>query len=109
METGYPGIFAIGDTTTVTSPSGRSVPKAAVFAKNGAKAAAANVLRYLGKTDAGAALSGEGYCYLDTGGGASAQGKGDFFSLPHPAIHLTAPSVRDWRALWEGDAASLAG
>lgn len=119
METKYPGIFAIGDTTTVTSPSGRSVPKAAVFARNGAKAAATNILRYLGKTNADAALSGEGYCYLDTGGGASAQGKGDFFTLPHPAIHLTAPSVelhhdkqteeRDWRALWERDASSLAG
>ena len=119
METKYPGVFAVGDVTTVTSPSGRSVPKAAVFAKNGAKAAATNVLRYLGKTDANAALSGEGYCYLDTGGGASAQGKGDFFTLPHPAIHLTAPSVelhhdkqdeeREWRALWERDASSFAG
>jgi sulfide:quinone oxidoreductase len=111
MQTRYPGIFAIGDTTAITSPSGRPLPKAAIFAKNGAKAAATNVLHYLGKTDTNTALSGEGYCYIDTGSGQSAQGKGDFFTLPHPAIHLSPPSQelhqdkqneeRDWRAIWE--------
>jgi sulfide:quinone oxidoreductase len=113
MQTAYLGIFAIGDATTVTSPSGRPLPKAAIFAKNGAAAAAQNVLRYLGKTDHANPLSGEGYCYIDTGSHTSAQGKGDFFGLPHPAIHLTAPSVelhhdkqqeeQDWRALWEDE------
>jgi sulfide:quinone oxidoreductase len=68
-------------------------------------------LHYLGKTDTNTALSGEGYCYIDTGSGQSAQGKGDFFTLPHPAIHLSPPSQelhqdkqneeRDWRAIWE--------
>ena len=111
MQTQHPGIFAIGDTTAVTSPSGRPLPKAAIFAKNGAKAAADNVLRYLGKTDRAGALSGEGYCYIDTGAHTSARGKGDFFTLPHPEIHLTPPSSKlhlekkdeelDWRALWE--------
>jgi sulfide:quinone oxidoreductase len=104
MQTQHPGIFAIGDTTAVTS-------KAAIFAKNGAKAAADNVLRYLGKTDRTGGLSGEGYCYIDTGAHTSARGKGDFFTLPHPEIHLTPPSSelhhekkqeeQDWRALWE--------
>ena len=111
METGHPGIFAVGDATAITSPSGRPLPKAAIFAKNGAKAAATNVLKYLGKIPHGQPLSGEGYCYIDTGKHNSAQGKGDFFTLPHPAIHLTAPSPRlhhdkqdeeqEWRALWE--------
>jgi sulfide:quinone oxidoreductase len=111
MQTEFPGIFAIGDTTTITSPSGRPLPKAAVFAKNGAKAAAANALHYLGKTDTDTALSGEGYCYVDTGSGESALGQGNFFTMPHPAIHLSAPSgklhhdkqdeERDWRATWE--------
>ncbi len=111
METQYPGIFAIGDTTAITSPSGRPLPKAAIFAKNGAKAAAQSALHYLEMTDHTGALSGEGYCYIDIGAHSSAQGKGDFFTLPQPAIHLSAPSVElhhdkqqeehDWRALWE--------
>lgn len=111
MQTQHPGIFAIGDTTVTTSPSGRPLPKAAIFAKNGAKAAAHNALHYLGITDTDTPLSGEGYCYLDTGGGASALGKGNFFTLPHPAIHLSPPSEqlhhdkqdeeRDWREIWE--------
>jgi len=117
MQTEHPGVFAIGDASAVTSPSGRPLPKAAIFAKNGAAAAAENALRYLGKTDHAHPLSGEGYCYIDTGSHTSAQGKGDFFGLPHPAIHLTAPSVElhddkqqeehDWRALWEHDAAAV--
>ncbi|SOX54543.1 NAD(P)/FAD-dependent oxidoreductase [Mycobacterium ahvazicum] len=111
MQTRYPGIFAIGDTAAVISPSDRPLPKAAIFAKNGATSAAANVLHYLGKTATGAPLSGQGYCYIDTGRGTSAQGKGDFFTLPHPAIHLSPPSAalhhekqdeeREWRAVWE--------
>lgn len=111
METKHSGIFAIGDTTAITSPSGRPLPKAAIFAKNGAKAAAANALRHLGKTDTHTQLSGEGYCYIDTGNGESALGSGDFFTMPHPAIHLSQPSPklhhdkqneeRDWRAEWE--------
>lgn len=111
MQTQHPGIFAIGDTTVVTSPSGRPLPKAAIFAKNGAKAAALNALHYLGKTDVDTALSGEGYCYVDTGSGESALGQGDFFTMPHPAIHLSPPSQqlhhdkrdeeREWRANWE--------
>ena len=113
MQTAHPGIFAIGDAATVISPSGRPIPKAAIFAKNGAAAAAQNVLHYLGKTDHANPISGEGYCFIDTGSHTSAQGKGDFFGLPHPAIHLTAPSAAlhhdkqqeedDWRALWEAE------
>ncbi|MDH6246153.1 FAD/NAD(P)-binding oxidoreductase [Mycobacterium sp. OTB74] len=115
MATEYPGIFAIGDATTVTSGPGRAVPKAAIFAKNGAKAAARNALRYLGLVGDGAALSGEGYCYIDVGGHVSAQGKGNFFETPHPEIHLSRPSEQlhhdkqaeeaQWRALWERAAA----
>lgn len=113
MQTRHPGIFAIGDTTTVTSPSGRPLPKAAIFAKNGAKAAATNALHYLGLTGNDTALSGQGYCYVDTGAGHSALGQGDFFTMPHPAIHLSPPSEtlhhdkqheeRDWRATWENE------
>ena len=111
MQTRHPGIFAIGDTTAITSPSGRPLPKAAIFAKNGAKAAAVNALHYLGKTDTTTGLSGQGHCYIDTGNGQSALGQGDFFTTPHPAIHLSPPSQtlhhdkqdeeHDWRATWE--------
>lgn len=115
MATEYAGIFAIGDTAAVSAGSGRAIPKAAIFAKNGAKAAARNALRYLGRVGDGAALSGEGYCYIDVGGHVSAQGKGNFFATPHPSIHLTEPSEllhhdkqaeeEQWRALWERAAA----
>ena len=119
MQTRHAGIFAIGDATVVKSPSGRPLPKAAIFAKNGAKTAATNALHFLGITDATRPMSGEGYCYIDVGGGNSAVGKGNFFTLPHPAIHLAGPSTqlhdektdeeRDWRARWEQTSSPAAG
>lgn len=111
MQTQQPGIWAIGDITAITCPWGKPLPKAAIFAKNGAKAAATNVLHYLGNTEDRATLSGEGHCFIDTGDHNSAMGKGDFFALPDPGIHLTPPShdlhhdkqdeEKDWRAMWE--------
>ncbi|MCV7275601.1 NAD(P)/FAD-dependent oxidoreductase [Mycolicibacter arupensis] len=111
MQTQHPGIFAIGDTAAVTAPSGKNLPKAAAFARNGGKAAARNALRHLGILDAWDILSGEGFCYIDTGGHTSSQGKGDFFAIPHPQIHLSQPSAQlyddkqkeenDWRVRWE--------
>ena len=110
MATRHSGIYAIGDTTTVTTPWGRSLPKAAAFARNGAVSAARSALHYLGILDRTEELSGQGYCYLDTGAGASSRGAGDFFAEP-PEIHLSSPSAElnrqksdeehQWRALWE--------
>ncbi|CAJ1503002.1 NAD(P)/FAD-dependent oxidoreductase [[Mycobacterium] holstebronense] len=110
MATRHPGIYAIGDTTAVTTPWGRSLPKAAAFARNGAVSAARSALHYLGIIGRTEELSGQGYCYLDTGAGASSLGAGDFFAEP-PEIHLSTPSAelnrqkndeeQQWRALWE--------
>ncbi|ADG76759.1 FAD-dependent pyridine nucleotide-disulfide oxidoreductase OS=Tsukamurella paurometabola (strain ATCC 8368 / DSM / CCUG 35730 / CIP 100753 / JCM 10117 /KCTC 9821 / NBRC 16120 / NCIMB 702349 / NCTC 13040) OX=521096 GN=Tpau_0105 PE=4 SV=1 [Tsukamurella paurometabola] len=111
MSTGQDGIWAIGDLSAVTSPTDRPLPKAAIFAKNGAAAVARNLLQYLGLESAGAHLSGRGYCYIDTGAHESARGSGDFFAEPHPDVTLTPASAalhqdkvqeeRDWRAYWE--------
>ncbi|MBY0389490.1 MAG: NAD(P)/FAD-dependent oxidoreductase [Mycobacterium pseudokansasii] len=119
MQTPYSGIWAVGDITAITCPWGKPLPKAAIFAKNGAAAAATNVLNYLGQTDDSATLSGRGYCYIDTGARHSAMGSGDFFALPDPGIHLTPPSgelhhdkhdeERDWRAMWERRWAGVTG
>jgi sulfide:quinone oxidoreductase len=111
MRTGHAGVWAIGDICTVTSPSGKPLPKAAIFAKNGGKAVARDLLRHFGKTDEPGSLSGLGYCFIDTGGHESARGKGDFFALPHPGIVLEPSSMelhhekvaeeQAWRAVWE--------
>lgn len=63
-------------------------------------------------------MSGFGYCYIDAGGHTSAQGKGDFFTLPVPEIHLSPASQelnqekhdeeKDWRAIWEQDVPLIA-
>lgn len=111
MATDHPGIWAIGDTTVITSSSGHPLPKAAAFARNGAAAAAQSLLHHLGKAGQSGRLSGRGHCYIDTGSRQSTRGLGDFFAQPHPDIRLNEPSPemyrskqqeeQDWRALWE--------
>ena len=107
----HDGVWAIGDISAVESPSGKPLPKAAIFAKNGGRTAARNVLRYFGKTEEQDRLSGLGHCYVDVGSHESALGRGDFFALPHPGVRLDAPSAalhndkrreeQEWRAFWE--------
>ncbi|TWS24150.1 NAD(P)/FAD-dependent oxidoreductase [Tsukamurella sputi] len=111
MLTEHHGVWAIGDLSAVTSPTNRPLPKAAIFAKNGAAAVAQNVLHYLGLAESPASLSGQGYCYIDTGAHESARGQGNFFAEPHPDVALTPASQQlhqekireelDWRAYWE--------
>ncbi|MGX9296606.1 NAD(P)/FAD-dependent oxidoreductase [Tsukamurella paurometabola] len=111
MATEYDGVWAIGDVSAVTSPTGRPLPKAAIFAKNGAAAVARTVLHHLGRTDSPASLSGVGYCYIDTGDHRAARGEGDFFAQPHPEVTLLPATAerheekvreeREWRAYWE--------
>ncbi|UGT92922.1 NAD(P)/FAD-dependent oxidoreductase [Mycobacterium ostraviense] len=74
MQTQHSGIWAVGDITAITCPWGKPLPKAAIFAKNGAAAAATNVLNYLGQTDDSATLSGRGHCFIDTGAHHFAKG-----------------------------------
>ncbi|ADG96780.1 FAD-dependent pyridine nucleotide-disulfide oxidoreductase [Segniliparus rotundus DSM 44985] len=111
MRTEHEGVWAVGDIASVTSPSGKTLPKAAIFAKNGGKAVARDLLRHFGKTNEPGSLSGLGYCFIDTGGHEAARGAGDFFALPHPDVVLEPPSEelhhdkaeeeRAWRAFWE--------
>ncbi|MGL6237153.1 MAG: NAD(P)/FAD-dependent oxidoreductase [Segniliparus sp.] len=114
MLTEHEGVWAVGDISAVVSPSGKPLPKAAIFAKNGGRTAARNVLRYFGKTEERDRLSGLGHCYVDVGAHESALGSGDFFALPHPGVVLEAPSAelhadkaaeeKEWRTRWEGGA-----
>ncbi|WP_201409498.1 NAD(P)/FAD-dependent oxidoreductase [Mycobacterium paraintracellulare] len=110
LATEKPGIWAIGDVSNVTTPSGRPLPKAAIMAKGHAKAAVANALQYLGLAPENDTFDGEGYCFIDTGNHQSTRGIGNFYALPEPAVELVPSSAelhelkkqeeRDWAQLW---------
>jgi sulfide:quinone oxidoreductase len=85
LSTRFPGVYAIGDVTSV------GTPKAGVFAEGAAKiAAAAIIAAYHGKENE-AAYTGAGSCYIEFGKGQVARVDVDFFSGPKPfGIHYDA-------------------
>jgi sulfide:quinone oxidoreductase len=92
LTTGIDGVWAIGDATQLMLPSGKPLPKAAVFAEAEASVAADGVARYLGYDTQEPWFSGTGFCYIEVGGRRAAKGAGNFLTDPAPEISLYEPS-----------------
>ncbi len=95
LETGWPGVYAIGDCTVVGLSNGTSMPKAGVFAQKEGEAVAARIAAQLRGEEPTATFDGAGACFLEMGAGEASTIRGDFFADP-PAATLSAPS-RDQR------------
>ena len=78
LKTRFPGVYAIGDVTSV------GTPKAGVFAEGAAKVAAASIIAEVkgGKHPTG--YNGAGSCYVEFGGDRVGRVDVDFFSGPQP-------------------------
>ncbi|WP_128545458.1 NAD(P)/FAD-dependent oxidoreductase [Larkinella soli] len=82
LQTRYPGVYAIGDVTSV------GTPKAGVFAEGAAKIAAASIIAALKGNKNPFAYTGAGSCYIEFGEGKVGRVDVDFFSGPKPqGIH----------------------
>lgn len=94
LATQWPGVWAMGDIASVTTPSGKPLPKAATFAKSQAPVVAAGVLDYLagGGSTPARSFDGRGECFIETGGHRSGLGHGDFYALPAARVTLAEPS-----------------
>jgi sulfide:quinone oxidoreductase len=92
LATDIDGVWAIGDATQLLLPSGKPLPKAAVFAEAEAAVAAAGVTRYLGYEAPEPWFSGEGFCYIEVGDHRAAKGAGNFLAEPAPSITMFEPS-----------------
>ena len=78
LRTRFPGVYAIGDVTSV------GTPKAGVFAEGAAKIAAAAILADLNHHETSASYTGQGSCYIEFGRGKVGRVDVDFFSGPKP-------------------------
>jgi sulfide:quinone oxidoreductase len=85
LQTRFPGVYAVGDVTSV------GTPKAGVFAEGAARIAAEAIIdRYEGKPF-GDTYKGMGSCYLEFGEGKVAKVEVDFFSGEKPkGVHHEA-------------------
>ncbi len=99
LETKVPGVYAIGDVTSLATPSGYVpfLPKAGVFAHGQAETVANNLAAVIKGRGKVKPWDGTGACFLETGGGQSAFVKGNFLAAPKPAIDFRGPG-KVWHA-----------
>jgi sulfide:quinone oxidoreductase len=91
METGVAHVYALGDVVSIPLKLGKPLPKAGVFAHAEAEVVARNIARAITGTGTPAAFDGMGACFVETGDGRAAYGKGDFYAEPVPQVRLHAP------------------
>ena len=87
LETAFPGVFAVGDVTSV------GTPKAGVFAEGQAVVAAARIIAVIQGRPATAHYDGRGVCYLEFGGRQVAKVDVTFQPGQRPVGDLEGPST----------------
>jgi sulfide:quinone oxidoreductase len=91
LETGQPGVWAIGDCTAIGLSNGMPLPKAGLFAQREGEVVAARIAATLRGEPPTATFDGSGACFIEMGGSQASMIRGDFFADP-PAVELTLPS-----------------
>jgi len=109
LQTRFDSVLAIGDMTAIRLPNGMFLPKAGVFADSEARIVAENIAAAIGGAAAPSSkFNGDGFCYIEVGGGMAAYGSGHFYAMPGPRIALEAPSQRYRREKGEFERTVLA-
>jgi sulfide:quinone oxidoreductase len=94
METKFEHVYALGDVVSIPLKLGKPLPKAGVFAHAEAEVVARNIARAITGSGTPAAFDGMGACFVETGDGRAAYGKGNFYAEPVPRVKLRPPSWR---------------
>ena len=87
LKTRFPGVYAIGDVTSV------GTPKAGVFAEGAARVVAASVIAELQGTEEPSPYTGAGACYVEFGANRVGRVDVDFLSGPSPTGDFLDPSA----------------
>ncbi len=88
LATRFPGVYAVGDVTSV------GTPKAGMFAEGAARVVADQLISRIREAVEPPAYDGKGACYIEFGGNEVARVDVDFFSTPgHPTGTFVAPSM----------------
>ncbi len=93
LRTSIEGVFAVGDVMEIPLANGMPLPKAGIFAEGQAKVAAAAILAELTGQPAPPPYDGQGYCFVEVGGGKASKVVGAFLAVPAPQVHLVPPAA----------------
>ena len=93
METKHPGVFAVGDITSLPTPNGYTplLSKAGVFAHGQAEVVAHNLAVRITGRGHDKSWDGHGACFLEVARGKSAYMSGNFLAAPRPQLTFRAP------------------
>jgi sulfide:quinone oxidoreductase len=94
MRTTHERVYAVGDVTSIPTPSGyvSFLPKAGVFAHRQAEIVSRNIAAEITGEGVAKTYDGSGECFLMTGGNVAGFVKGTWYSTPHPDIKFSSPS-----------------
>jgi len=95
MQTSYENVYAIGDVTAITLANGMALPKAGVFAEGQGLAVARRIAKDIRGVEPQAEYDGQGFCWIETGGGSAGFASGEFYAEPDPVVPLPR-SGRMW-------------
>jgi sulfide:quinone oxidoreductase len=87
LQTGFPGVYALGDGANT------GTPKAGVFAEEAARAVASDLIARIRNSGKASEYNGAGICYIEFGAGRIGKVEVDFFSGPKPTGSYHHPSV----------------
>jgi sulfide:quinone oxidoreductase len=91
MKTTTRNVFAVGDITEI-KVGALAMPKAGIFAEEQAKVVAQQIIDEIGMKPTAASFSGQGYCFMEVGGGKAGYLAADFYNQAGPQVKLEAPS-----------------
>ncbi len=92
LATNFPGVYAIGDVTSIALAIGKPLPKAGVFAHGEAEVVAHNIAAQINGGQVDGCFQGHGACFVETGSGRAGYGSGNFYAEPAPQVHLRRAS-----------------
>lgn len=93
LQTQFENVYALGDITTIPLKMGRPLPKAGVFAHGQAEVVAHNIAHAWTGKGTTRQFTGEGMCFIESGGGRAGIGKGNFYAEPTPQVEMRGPNL----------------
>lgn len=97
LRTSVDGVFAIGDAVEIPLANKMALPKAGVFAEAQGRVAAAAIVAEITKRPIPSHFDGQGYCFIEVGGGMAAYVRGAFLASPAPKVEVTPPAAESYR------------
>jgi sulfide:quinone oxidoreductase len=92
MATSFAGVYAIGDLVEIPLANGMALPKAGVFAEEGAAVAVESILASFSAKGSPRRFDGHGFCFLESGRGEALEVRGDFLAEPKPKVEVAPPT-----------------